>query len=54
MVDMDLNAMRKIVDGEWVTRVPGGWIYESVNADTTASVFVPLPAAVQHVKGVDY
>jgi len=54
MVDMPLHQGEKIDSCTWVTRIPGGWLYETyVEGESRTAVFVPLPPNVNPVAGVD-
>jgi len=54
MVAMGLHEEATFGEYSWsvrIRRVPGGWVYENEAPSVT---FVPLPAGVEPVEGVDY
>jgi len=55
MVEMGLNYEKEF-NGIWITRVPGGWIYNILDSkeETSFPVFVSLPLVIPRVLGVDY
>lgn len=44
--NMQIHASRYIDSDLQVIRVPGGWIYNIIDARQTTSVFVPITKAV--------